>query len=196
MSVRTASKSSAERLRDLRVSVGLGIREVERRSPKLAESKCNPDYVISHSWLRSIELGSVPDIFKLYSLSVIYHRDYEELLTWFGVRTVEIGKDQGMFTWSATQVVGTSVDAEQGRIPFPIRLRQEFETEQTNLLTRLVQGWGDIPVTLIRQLDLQKSLYGYIDLKDFTLHPVILPGSFVQIDPTQTKIKAGGSRRE
>lgn len=59
-----------------------------------------------------------------------------------------------------------------------------------------MQVWGDIPVTLIRQLDLQKSLYGYIGLKDFTLHPVILPGSFVQIDPTQTKIKTGVSRRE
>jgi hypothetical protein len=109
---------------------------------------------------------------------------------------VEIGKDQGLFTWPATHVIGTSVDAEQSRIPFPIRLRQEFETEQTSLLTRLVQLWGDIPVTLIRQLDLRKSLYGYIGLKDFTLHPVILPGSFVQIDPTQTKIKTGGSRRE
>jgi transcriptional regulator with XRE-family HTH domain len=196
MSVRNANKSAGERLKDLRVTVGLGIREVERRSQRLAETKGNRDYLISHSWLRSIERGSIPSIFKLYSLSVIYHRDYEELLSWFGVRIVEIGKDQGLFSWPATHIVGTSVDADQGRIAFPIRLRQEFETEQTSLLTRLVQVWGDIPLTLIRQLDLQKSLYGYIGLKDFTLHPVILPGSFVQIDPTQTKIRPGVSRRE
>ena len=196
MGEQSANTSAGERLKALRISVGLGIREVERRSQQLADSKANQDYLISHSWLRSIERGAVPSIFKLYSLSVIYHRDYEELLSWLGVRIVEIGKDQGMFDWPATHIVGASLDGEQGRIPFPLRLREEFETEQTNLLTRLVQVWGDIPVSLIRQLDLRKSLYGYIGLKDLTLHPVILPGSFVQIDPSQTKIKPGISRRE
>jgi transcriptional regulator with XRE-family HTH domain len=196
MGARSANTGAGERLKALRVSVGLGIREVERRSHQLAESKTNPDYLISHSWLRSIERRSIPSIFKLYSLSVIYHRDYEELLSWFGVRLVDIGKDQGQFNWPATHIIGSTIDAENGRVPFPLRLREEFETAQTSLLTRLVQVWGDIPVSLIRQLDLQKSLYGYIGLKDFTLHPVILPGSFVQIDPTQTKIKPGVSRRE
>jgi transcriptional regulator with XRE-family HTH domain len=197
MGLRSPSTRSGERLRDLRVSVGLGIREVERRSQKLAETKGNPDYLVSHSWLRSIEQGEfTPGIFKLYSLSVIYHRGYEDLLSSFGIQIADVGKDQGMFDWPATHVIGTSVDAEEGKIPFPVRLRQDFEAERTNLLTRLVQVWGDIPVALIRQLDLRKSMYGYIGSKDFTLHPVILPGAFVQIDPTQTKVKFGISRRE
>jgi transcriptional regulator with XRE-family HTH domain len=197
MGLLSPSPRPGEKLRSLRASVGLTIREVERRSQKLAETKGNPDYLVSHSWLRSIEQGEfTPSIYKFYSLSVIYHRGCEELQSYFGVRFSDLGKDQGMFDWPATHVVGASVDTEEGRIPFPVRLRPDFHPENTDLLTRLVQVWGDVPVALIRQLDLRKSMYGYIGLKDYTLLPVILPGSFVQIDPTQTKVKTGASRRE
>jgi hypothetical protein len=188
---------SGKRLRDFRVRVGLGIREVERRSQRLAEIRANSDYLVSHSWIRSVELGEfTPGIFKLYSLSVLYHRGYEELLAAYGIQVTDVAKDQAMFGWPATHVVGTSSDTDVSDMPVPVRVRQEFESEKTNLLTRLVQVWGDIPVALIRQLDVRKSLYGYIGLKDFTLHPVILPGSFVQIDPKQTKVRTSASRRE
>jgi len=33
-------------------------------------------------------------------------------------------------------------------------------------------------------------------LRDYSLFPVILPGSFLQIDPTETKIKTGVWRQE
>jgi len=56
--------------------------------------------------------------------------------------------------------------------------------------------WGEVPVALIRQLDLRKSLYGYLGLRDYSLFPVILPGSFLQIDPNETKIKTGIWRHE
>lgn len=141
------------------------------------------------------DIQGIADV-RFNRVSVIYHRDYQELLSWFGVRVVEVGKDQGLFNWPATHIIGESDGAGDDRIPFPLQLRQEFETAQTSLLTRLVQVWGDIPVSLIRQLDLKKSLYGYIGLRDFTLHPVILPGSFVQIDPSQTKVRPSASRRE
>lgn len=186
-----------KRLRDFRVRVGLGIREVERRSQRLAEIRGNSDYLVSHSWIRSVELGEfTPGIFKLYSLSVIYHRGYEELLAAYEIHFADVAKDQAMFGWPGTHLVGTSSDTDASDMPVPVRVRQEFESEKTNLLTRLVQVWGDIPVALIRQLDVRRSLYGYIGLKDFTLHPVILPGSFVQIDPKQTKVKTSASRRE
>jgi hypothetical protein len=38
--------------------------------------------------------------------------------------------------------------------------------------------------------------YGYLGLHDYSLFPVILPGSFLQIDPTETKIKTGVWRHE
>jgi hypothetical protein len=101
-----------------------------------------------------------------------------------------------MFKWPATHIVGELADMDEGTIPFPVRVRQEFHAEGTQLLTRLVQVWGEVPVTMIRQLDLRKSLYGYLGLRDYSLFPVILPGSFLQIDPTETKIKTGVWRQE
>src|SRR5208337_4992038 len=159
----------------------LSLREVERRSQQLAQVKGNPDYLISHSWLRIIENGTyVPGIHKFYSLSVVYHRRCEELLAIFGVNLSDAAKDQAMFKWPATHLVGDSADTAEG----------------TQLLTRLVQVWGEVPITLIRQLDLRRSLYGYLGLRDYSLYPVILPGSFLQIDPTETKIKTGVWRQE
>jgi hypothetical protein len=173
------------------------MREVERRSQRLAQSKGNSDFLVSHSWLRSIENGKyVPGVHKFYSLSVIYHRGCDELLALFGVNLADAAKDQAMFDWPATHLVGASVDTDSATIPFPVRVRQEFEPEGTQLLTRLVQMWGEVPVALIRQLDLRKSLYGYLGLRDYSLFPVILPGSFLQIDPNETKIKTGIWRHE
>jgi hypothetical protein len=175
----------------------LSLREVQRRGQKLAQVKGNPDYLVSHTWLRTIENGKyVPGIHKFYTLSVVYHRRCEELLAFFGVNLSDAAKDQAMFGWPATHLVGDSPDTDEGTIPFPVRVRQEFHAEGTQLLTRLVQVWGDVPVTLVRQTDLRKSLYGYLGLRDYSLFPVILPGSFLQIDPTETKIKTGVWRHE
>ena len=197
MGLRRPSSRTGERLKKLRKSLGLSLREVERRGQKLAQAKGNPDYLISHTWLRTIENGTyVPGIHKFYSLSVAYHRPCEELLAMFGVNLSDAAKDQAMFTWPATHLVGDSPDTDESTIPFPVRVRQEFHAEGTQLLTRLVQVWGDVSVTLVRQLDLRKSLYGYLGLRDYSLYPIILPGSFLQIDPTETKIKTGVWRHE
>jgi transcriptional regulator with XRE-family HTH domain len=197
MGLLSSSPHPGERLRSLRKSVGLTIREVERRSLEIAESKGNPDYLISHSWLQTIERdGNAPSMFKMYSLSAIYDRGCAEIHSFFGVQFADLSKDRALFGWPATHVVGASEDTEEEKISFPVGARSEFLPESTSLLSRLVQVWGDVPVALLRQLDLRKSMYGYIGQKDFTLYPVVLPGSFVQIDPAQTKIKPGISRRE
>src|ERR1700730_14719976 len=59
-------------------------------------------------------------------LSVVYHRRCEELLALFGVNLSDAAKDQAMFTWPATHLVGDSPDTDEGTIPFPVRVRQEF----------------------------------------------------------------------
>jgi hypothetical protein len=58
--------------------------------------------------------------------------------------------------------------------------------------------WGDVPVPLLRRLDLRRSLYGYIGTKDATMSPLLPPGTFVQIDAQQTRVKnalANGGRQ-
>lgn len=181
-----------ERLKKLREDLRLSIREVERRSQRLAAKKGNASYLVSHSWLRILESGKyVPGIHKFYSLSVIYHRDCEEIIGLFGVNFADAAKDQAMFGWPSTHPIGTAGGGDTDTIPFPVRTRNEFHADSTQLITRLIQVWGDVPIALIRQLDVRKSLYGYLGLNDFSLFPIVLPGSFLQIDPTETKVKAG-----
>ena len=197
MGVRSPTSRPGESLKTLRESLRLTMREVERRSQRLALSKGNPDFLVSHSWLRIIENSRyVPGIHKFYALSVIYHCSCEELLTLFGVNLADAAKDQAMFEWPATHIASASVDRDSAKIPFPVRTRGDFKPEGTQLLTRLVQMWGDVPVALIRQLDVRKSLYGYLGLHDYSLFPMILPGSFLQIDPNETKVKTGIWRHE
>jgi hypothetical protein len=81
-------------------------------------------------------------------------------------------------------------------VTFPVRFDRGFDLEKTNLVSRMVEIWGEVPVALIQQLDVRHSLYGYIGAEDFTLHPMLRPGSFVQIDQTNRKIQASKWRSE
>src|SRR5208282_1341503 len=74
-------------------------------------------------------------------------------------------------------------------ISFPVRFDRSFDLDNTNLLNRMVEIWGEVPIALLQQLDIRHSLYAYIGLKDFTLYPLLRPGSFVQIDQRVRKIQ-------
>ena len=73
----------------------------------------------------------------------------------------------------------------------PLGLRGAARLEQTNLVSRMFEGWGEIPVALLQQIDLRNSVFGYIGLEDYTLYPWVRPGSLVQIDSRQKAIKTG-----
>jgi hypothetical protein len=78
----------------------------------------------------------------------------------------------------------------------PLDLRDSVELARTNLVSRIFETWGQIPVALLQQIDLRYSLCGYIGLEDFTLYPLIRPGSFVEIDARQNKVKSGSWQNE
>ena len=109
-------------------------------------------------------------------LSVIYHRDCEEIIGLFGVNFADAAKDQAMFGWPHTHPIGIAGGGDTDTIPFPVRARNEFQAESTQLITRLIQVWGDVPIALIRQLDIRKALYGYLGLNDFSLFPIVFTG--------------------
>ena len=79
--------------------VQLSTRDVERLSRKIADEKKSQDYYISHGWLTDAENGAyVPGVFKLYTLSVIYKRRYEDILGFFGIHLADIGREQMSLT--------------------------------------------------------------------------------------------------
>ena len=178
-----------ERLKQLRLRLGVSIRDVEDYSRLVSEIRNDPEYVISNTWLSAVEIGdSTPSIYKLYSLSVIYGVAFTELLAYYGVDLDQVSFDQAKIRLPYTRLVNLKVYDDQRRVAFPIRLDAGFNLATTNLLPRMVETWGEIPISLIQHLNIRESLYGYIGLSDFFMYPILRPGSFVQIDKNQTVI--------
>src|SRR6266850_2039750 len=180
---------AGEQLKTLRRRLGITTREVERLSQQIADSKNNPEFYISHAWVTNIEIGEfTPSIYKLYTLSVIYRYKFTDLLGFFGLRLDEVSKDILSIRLPETHLIGKAVDLEGDSLSVPT-LEPEFQLEKTNLIPRLIENWGKIPVSMVSHLNFGRALYGYIGLEDFTLYPLLRPGSFVEIDSRQNKIK-------
>jgi len=93
-----------------------------------------------------------------------------------------------MFAPPKTDLVAPAEEAEGETIVVPLRSQADLKLDRTNLLSRLVEIWGEVPIRLIQHLDLRKSVYGLIGMSDFTMYPILRPGSIVQIDASQQKI--------
>lgn len=170
--------------------MGITTRDVAEFSQKIADTEGNEEYQISNAWLTQLENSdSVPSIFKLYSLSTIYHVKFTELLALYGVDLEKLKLHQLAAPLPHTHLTNIEVYDAEKTVSFPVRFDRSFDLDNTNLLSRMVEIWGEVPIALIQHLDLRHSLYGYIGLEDFTLYPLLRPGSFVQIDPRVRKVQ-------
>jgi hypothetical protein len=166
-------------------------------SKKIAEAKQNQEFYLSHNWITDIEMDKfTPGMFKLYSLSVIYHRRFSEVASQFGLEIGDLNRDSASIGLPRTHLLDPAEDPDAGSVSLPIEFKPDFRFEKTNLLARVVEKWDEIPVGLLQHLDLRKSMYGYVGLDDFTLFPIIRPGSLVQIDATQRKVSSVAWKNE
>jgi len=176
------------RLKLLRKRLGLTLREVETLSRRLAHEKQNQDFFISRGWLNNVENGSyTPGIFKLYSLGAIYHTHWSNIFAFFGLHVGDFGRDQAMFAPPKTQLA-TDLPEADDMIAVPLRSSETLRLDRTNLLSKLVEIWGEVPIRLLQHLDLRNGVYGLVGSSDRCMFPIIRPGSIVQIDQDQRKI--------
>lgn len=81
-----AQINCGQRLRSLRLALGLSLRDVHQESLTLGAKLKNPEFIISTRALHSFETkNAVPRIHKLYTLARIYQSGFAELLGWYGV---------------------------------------------------------------------------------------------------------------
>ena len=75
-----------QKLKRARERLNLRYRDVEEASVRIAERHANDEFSIALSRLSDIEnKGTVPTIYRLYSLCAIYRLDFHEVLEWYGV---------------------------------------------------------------------------------------------------------------
>jgi hypothetical protein len=92
-----------------------------------------------------------------------------------------------MFAPPKTQLDIDSPEADD-TIVVPLRPGEALQLDRTNLLSKLGEIWGEVPIRLLQHLDLRNGVYGFVGMSDRTMYPIIRPGSIVQIDQNQRKI--------
>ncbi len=186
-----------EQLRELRNRLGVTTREVEEFSRSIAEDRQNEEFYISNAWLTQLEnKNSVPSIYKLYSLSVIYRTKFNDLLVVFGIDLNATSRYQLALPLQNTHLTSFETPNPEKAITFPVRFDKSFNLETTSLIARMVEVWGEVPIALIQKLDVRHCQYGYIGMQDYMMYPLLRPGSFVQIDNQPTRMQASEWRTE
>jgi transcriptional regulator with XRE-family HTH domain len=179
-----------ERLKRVRERLRLTFRDVEQASLKLAARHDNDEFLVALSRLADIEnKGTLPTIYRLYTLCAIYRLDLDEVLGWYGVPSQQLTGDAFHLPLGSTHALQFSAKIEG---PIPTSLNAEIDLDHTTFLSHLIRRWGKMPLGFLNGLDLRRYRYGFIGLEDRSMYPVLFPGSLVLIDESKRKIMRGG----
>ena len=187
-------EEAGQRLRRSRERLNLKFRDVEQASQLIAERRGNPEFTVLISRLSAIEnQGTVPSVFKLYSLCCIYRLDLHETLAWYGVSVEGMAADAGLIQIEKTHAISFNPDAGAEAM-LPISLNPGIDLRKTFFVSEMVQRWGRLPFALLSGVDVRKFRYGFVGTEDWGMHPAIPPGSLLVIDDTKRKIQNSGWR--
>ena len=178
--------SPGERLKHVRAQLGITTREVAIFSKVIAEAENNNEFLISGPWLTQIEneKTSLPSIYKLFTLASIYGLSYSSIVALYGVDVTKIKMFHARIPIAKTHLAQQeSAEHATTALELPVRFDAGLNVSKTNLLSRMIETWGRVPLEFIQHLDLRHRLYGFVGFSDYTLYPLLRPGSFVEIDP-------------
>jgi transcriptional regulator with XRE-family HTH domain len=182
--------SAGQRLRELRESHGMTVREVEEVSYRLVSLTGNDEYALPISRISDFETkGILPSIYRLYSLSVIYRADLADLLSWYGI---EVGRWAEFANLSGAARTSRMWPSKmEQHIKLPVGMDPSFDLGKTTNIGRMIDRWGVVPLSYLENCWKDEFTYAYIGAKDFTMYPLLMPGSFVQVDETKDKVLDG-----
>jgi hypothetical protein len=175
--------------------MGLTLRDVELSSSSLAESRGIEEFVINPSRLSDIETkGVIPSIYRLYVLSVIYRADFTELLKLYGVDLSFTAADFAICRPGKTHRL--EIAAGRGNVQLPVKIDPGFDVRRSTDMGRMIESWGVVPMQYLQDLSKQKYIYAYIGTEDLTMYPLLLPGTFVQVDEKRSRVEEKKWRSE
>jgi transcriptional regulator with XRE-family HTH domain len=187
--------TAGQKLKRARERLKLRYREVEEASQRIAGRHGNPEFAIALSRLSDIEnKGTVPSIYRLYTLCAVCRLDFDEVLGWYGVRPEHLPTEAAESGLDATHL------AHFPPPPLPAEVPGDDETAacdagRTAYLGQL-QRWGKSSLGLLQEREPRQHRYGYIGLDDWSMYPVLRPGSLVMVDERQRKIAVSGWANE
>ena len=182
--------AAGQQLKLLRNRRNITVREVEQASRRIADAKRDKRYRISNGWLTQLEndVSEPNNIRKLFSLSVIYHVNLQDLLTLYNVDVDNREQYESVANPHRTQLLPAGSIAaarcEFGRSSSVTCLASELATQHTPSLF-------SVPCTADSTI-----IQGYLGLSDMTMFPLIRPGALLEIDTTQNKLQTTSRHNE
>ena len=184
------------KLRRTRERLGLRYRDVEEASQVVARRRGSDEFVICLSRLADIEnKGTVPSLYRIYSLCAIYRLDFTSVLHWYGIDLGTLATDATSVALKETHPVDLRPN-ELAQVSFPIELNDAIDLRHTVYLSRHIHRWGKLPLALINAMDVRKQCYAFVGTEDWSMYPVIAPGSFIQIDESKKQTSNEGWSNE
>lgn len=177
---------SGQQLKHLRTRRSITVRDVEQASRRIADAKGDKRFQISNGWLAQLENGvSEPSICKLFSLSVIYHVPFMELLRLYDVDVDNKEKYESVANPHLTQLLSPDTVAD---------IHLECSSATSLVSTSPTQPAN--PLTPAPNNNGQNIAYGHLGSADLTMYPLIRPGSLLQIDTAQNKPQSASWHNE
>jgi transcriptional regulator with XRE-family HTH domain len=186
---------AGQQLRHLREQLGLTLRDVETASSELAAKHGNQEFFIPFSRLSEIETkGTVPSIYRIYSLAALYRCDYRIICNWYEVNFDAIAQDCHVAEIRKTHRFGTV--AHPDSLLVPVEIDPGFDIRRTMNLARMIQKWGTVPLQFLPRFQRGTQTYAFLGTEDFTMYPLLMPGSFLQVDESRTEVLKEGWHSE
>jgi transcriptional regulator with XRE-family HTH domain len=161
---------AGQRLRRARERLGLRFRDVEQASQAVAERHGNQEFVVLISRLSDIEShGTLPSIYRLYTLCCIYRLNLNEVLGWFGIPVESMASDAGMIPVEKTHAI--DFDPDGAEVSLPISLDPGIDLRRTFFVSEVVQRWGKLPLALVGGIDIKRYRYGFVGTDDWSMNP-------------------------
>ena len=114
-----------------------------------------------------------------------------EVLEWYGVALSGLAADAAELGLEKTHLVGFS-SGQYGSAILPLALDPGLDLNKTTYLSRMVQKWGTLPIMLLNRLNPENYRYALVGTEDWSMHPILHPGSLIVIDESRRKIATAG----
>jgi transcriptional regulator with XRE-family HTH domain len=189
--VATRHKRYGEQLRQIRVQLDLTTRAVAVRTQQLAGEMGVKDYAISHPRLVQIETeDSVPSVHKLFALSVVYGVSLDELLRIY----VDLGSAARLH--QTMQLPATHQFTIEHSAGWDRRAvsQPHAGAADTRPVSDAVRG-DQVP-PLLDHPSGDHVRFVVIGASDYTMHPLIQPGSVVQVEECSRTTKVARYQNE
>src|SRR5277367_5231216 len=106
-------EEAGRKLKRIRERLRLKYRDIEEASSRIAAARQNDEFIVALSRLADIEnKGTMPSMYRLYSLCAIYRLDLDEVLSWYGVVVDQLPSDASLIELPGTHIIGFSSRAQ------------------------------------------------------------------------------------